>query len=220
MPDDLPDEQVACFFVNPATVLVMIENVLQVPRGAWLIQTAAASALGKMIVKFGKHAGFRTLNIVRRAESAAELRQLGADAVVDTTLEKLEERVPAIVGTEGVRFGVDAVGGGLAGHVLDLLAPGGRLLNYGVLAGEPIRVPPRASSWAVGGSRASGSPIGRGARIRSRCGGSFAGSGRSCGPACSRRTSASPFRLLMCRAVAHAQQPGRQGKTLLKIGSA
>ena len=154
VPDDLPDEQVACFFVNPATVIAMIEKVLCVPRGAWLIQTAAASALGKMIVKFGHHARFRTLNIVRRPESAAELRQLGADAVVDSSSEKLEDRVPAIVGTEGVRFGVDAVGGSLTGQVLDLLAPGGRLLNYGVLAGEAIRVPPRA--LIMGGRRLEG----------------------------------------------------------------
>src|SRR2546427_12529 len=82
IPSDLPDEQVACFFVNPATVLVMIEKVLRVPRGAWLVQTAAASALGKMIVRFGRHAGFRTLNVVRRPESGEELRRLGADAVV------------------------------------------------------------------------------------------------------------------------------------------
>src|SRR5262245_47308413 len=155
VPADLPDEQVACFFVNPATVIVMVEKVLRVPRGAWLIQTAAASALGKMIVRFARHAGIRTLNVVRRPESAEELRRLGADAVVDTSCEKLTERVPAIVGSDGVRFGVDAVGGELAGQVLDLMAPGGRLLNYGVLGGgEPIRVPPRA--LIVGSRRLEG----------------------------------------------------------------
>jgi NADPH:quinone reductase-like Zn-dependent oxidoreductase len=154
VPDDLPDEQVACFFVNPATVIVMVEKVLRVPRGAWLIQTAAASALGKMIVRFCKQTGIRTLNVVRRPESAEELRRLGADAVVDTSRERLEERVSEIVDADGVRYGVDAVGGSLTGQVLDLMAPGGRLLNYGVLAGEPIRVPPRA--LIVGSKRLEG----------------------------------------------------------------
>src|SRR5262249_55862075 len=49
VPDDLRDEQVATFFVNPATALVMTQSVLRVPRGAWLLQTAAGSALGRMI---------------------------------------------------------------------------------------------------------------------------------------------------------------------------
>src|SRR6516162_6555741 len=39
--DDLPDDQAATFFVNPATVLIMVRRVLAVPRGAWLLQTAA-----------------------------------------------------------------------------------------------------------------------------------------------------------------------------------
>lgn len=41
VPDDLPDEQVAAFFVNPATALIMTRRVLQVSRGGWLLQTAA-----------------------------------------------------------------------------------------------------------------------------------------------------------------------------------
>src|SRR6516162_1113042 len=82
VPDDLPDEQVASFFVNPATALVMTQNVLRVPAGAWLLQTAAGSALGRMVIRLGKHNGFRTMNVVRRREAMAELRALGADEVL------------------------------------------------------------------------------------------------------------------------------------------
>ena len=42
---EISDEQAAAFFVNPATALVMTRWVLRVPRGAWLLQTAAGSAL-------------------------------------------------------------------------------------------------------------------------------------------------------------------------------
>ena len=82
VPDDLPDEQVAAFFVNPATALVMTQHVLQISRGGWLVQTAAGSALGRMVIRLGKHLGFRTINIVRRIELAEELKQLGADQVL------------------------------------------------------------------------------------------------------------------------------------------
>ena len=54
VPHDLPDEQAASFFVNPASALAMTRHVLKVPPGAWLLQTAAGSALGRMVIRLGK----------------------------------------------------------------------------------------------------------------------------------------------------------------------
>ena len=79
VPADLPDAQVASFFVNPATVLAMARHVLKVPKGAWLLQSAAGSTLGRMMIKLGGHDGFKTLNIVRRPEAMDELRRFGGD---------------------------------------------------------------------------------------------------------------------------------------------
>src|SRR5262249_62433214 len=61
VPDSLSDEQAATFFVNPASALLMTRYVLNVPRGAWLLQTAAGSALGRMVIRLGQTSGFRTL---------------------------------------------------------------------------------------------------------------------------------------------------------------
>src|SRR5206468_699626 len=57
VPAGLPDEQAASFFVNPATALAMTRHVLRVPAGAWLLQTAAGSALGRMIIRLGRQEG-------------------------------------------------------------------------------------------------------------------------------------------------------------------
>jgi NADPH:quinone reductase len=135
---DLPDEQAASFFVNPATALVMPLYVLKVPRGAWLLQTAAGSALGRMVIRLGQHYGFRTINVVRRREQAQELQSLGADAVICTTDESVEERVADITGNAGVRFAIDAVGGATGLSVVRALSPGGRMLVYGVLSADPL----------------------------------------------------------------------------------
>src|SRR5437763_8616523 len=35
LPADIPDEQAAAFFVNPASALAMTRHVLEVPAGAW-----------------------------------------------------------------------------------------------------------------------------------------------------------------------------------------
>jgi NADPH2:quinone reductase len=139
----LPDEQVASFFVNPGTALVMIRWVLRVPPGAWLLQTAAASALGKMVIRLGKHLGFRTINVVRRRDQVEELRQLGGDHVVCTADENIEDKVTHITGGQGVRYALDCVGGSMGQGAISALGAGGRLLIYGTLSGEPIPLEPR-----------------------------------------------------------------------------
>lgn len=142
VPDDLPVEQVASFFVNPATAWVMVEKVLRVPSGAWLLQTAAGSALGRMVIRLGKSQGFRTLNVVRRAEQIAELKAEGADEVVCSTTESLVERVKQIAGGD-LRYALDAVGGATGADALACLGKHGRLLVYGALSGQPTPIDPR-----------------------------------------------------------------------------
>jgi NADPH2:quinone reductase len=144
VPDDIPDEQAASFFVNPATALVMTRWLLKVPPGSWLLQTAAGSALGRMVIRLGRYFGFRTINVVRRREQAEELLRAGADAVVCTTEEKLEERVSAITGGTGAAFALDAVGGATASSAVRALAAHGHMLLYGTLSGEPLTFDPRA----------------------------------------------------------------------------
>jgi NADPH:quinone reductase-like Zn-dependent oxidoreductase len=140
---DIPDVQVASFFVNPATVLAMARHVLAVPRGGWLLQSAAGSVLGRMMIKLGRHDGFRTLNVVRRVEAIDELRALGGDAVISSSEGPIEDQVRRIVGPEGVKYAIDPVGGDTGTGVFQSLAADGRMLVYGTLSQEPLRIDPR-----------------------------------------------------------------------------
>jgi NADPH2:quinone reductase len=144
MPSTISDEQAATFFVNPASALVMTQYILKVSRDAWLLQTAAGSALGRMVIRLGRHFGFRTINVVRRKEQAQELLELGADAVINSSEESIEEKVRTITKSEGVHFAMDAVGGPTALSVVKSLADGGRLIVYGTLSGEPIPLDSRS----------------------------------------------------------------------------
>jgi len=143
VPDDISDEQAAAFFVNPATVLAIVRHVLGVSKGEWLLQSAAGSNLGRMIIKLGRHDAFKTLNVVRRAEAIEGLKKLGGDAVVSTEEGALEEQVRRITAGEPVRYAIDPVGGETGSQVFRSLSGGGRLLLYGTLSGEPIQVDPR-----------------------------------------------------------------------------
>lgn len=139
----VPDDQAATFFINPATAFIITRLVLKVPPRAWLLQTAAGSALGKMVIRLGRHFGFRTINVVRRREQAEELLQAGGDATIVTESESIEDRVQALTGGEGVLFAMDAVGGTTGSAVARSLARGGRLLVYGTLAEEPLSLASR-----------------------------------------------------------------------------
>jgi NADPH:quinone reductase-like Zn-dependent oxidoreductase len=143
VPADIPDEQAATFFVNPASVLAMVRHVLGVRRGDWLLQSAAGSTLGRMIIKLGRHDGFRTLNVVRRRAAIAELKELGGDAVISSEDGPIDQQVRRIVAGDGVPHAIDPVGGETGTAVFRSLAPDGRLLLYGTLSGEPIQIDPR-----------------------------------------------------------------------------
>ncbi len=143
VPADIPDDQAAAFFVNPATALALVRHVLRVPKGEWLLQSAAGSTLGRMIIKLGRHDGFKTLNVVRRSEAKEELSRLGGDAVISSSEGPIDAQVKRITGADGVRFALDPIGGEAGTGVFQSLALGGRLVVYGTLSGEPIQVDPR-----------------------------------------------------------------------------
>jgi NADPH:quinone reductase len=137
---DVPDEQAASFVINPASAILMLRHVLAVPRGEWFLQSAAGSQIGRMMIRLAKRAGIKTINIVRRRESVAELNQLGADAVIVSAEGPIDEQVRDITGPEGVRYAVDPVAGETGTQMFKALHEEGRMLVYGSLTGEPIRV--------------------------------------------------------------------------------
>ena len=144
VPSDLSDDQVASCFINPATVLAMTRHVLAVPKGEWLLQTAAGSTLGRMVIRQGRASGFKTLNVVRRREAVDELKALGGDAVISSADGPIDEQVRALTGGRGVAYAIDPVGGQAGSEVFKSLADDAHMLVYGLLSDEPISFDPRA----------------------------------------------------------------------------
>lgn len=146
--NQLSVNQAATFFVNPATAFIMTRLVLQVPQGEWLLQTAAASTLGKMIVRLGQRFGFKTLCVVRREQQVEELQREGATRTIvfDSASEepaKLVDAVQTATDGQGVPFAIDPVAGTVGSAVARCLAKGGRMLAYGSLSGAPLQFSPR-----------------------------------------------------------------------------
>jgi NADPH:quinone reductase-like Zn-dependent oxidoreductase len=121
----------------------MTTRVLKVPPGEWLLQTAAGSTLGKMVIRLGKKYGFRTVNTVRRREQVEELKKLGADAVLVEADGPIDEQVRALTNGDGVKYAIDPVGGKTGSEVIASLGAGGRCLLFGSLSDEPLSLHPR-----------------------------------------------------------------------------
>lgn len=218
VPDDLPDEQAATFFVNPATAIAMTRDVLDVPAGEWLLQTAAGSNLGQMVIRLGKRWGFRTLNVVRRREQVAELTALGADAVIVEGDGPVEEQVKAAV-PGGVRYAIDPVGGATGTAAIASLAPGGRILLFGSLSDEVVSVHPRRV--LSGDLRVEGFWLGNWAKAQSvvRMLGMFREVKELIRDGTLTSPIAATYPLARVReAVTHSATAGKGGKVLLRIG--
>lgn len=67
VPDTMSDAVAAQFVINPWTLYGMLLD-LQIPKGKYLLQTAAGSVLGRQLIQLAKHWDIKTINIVRRDE--------------------------------------------------------------------------------------------------------------------------------------------------------
>lgn len=118
LPEGTPARDGASSFVNPLTALSMVE-VLRREGHTALVHTAAASALGQMLVKICRADGIPLVNVVRSPAQVALLRGLGAEHVLDSTSESFQADLIAAMKTTGATLAFDAVGGGkLAGQIL------------------------------------------------------------------------------------------------------
>ncbi|MBV8051143.1 MAG: zinc-binding dehydrogenase, partial [Acidobacteriaceae bacterium] len=134
-------EQGAVMLVNPMTAWGLIEEARLGGHKA-VVQTAAASALGRMIVRLGQRFSLPVINIVRRPEQVELLRKLGAEHVVNSEEGNFEARLRDLCHRLSATIGFDAVGGELSLRVLRAQPNGARLLVYGALSLTPCQVDP------------------------------------------------------------------------------
>jgi NADPH:quinone reductase len=108
----------AAAFVNPLTALAMTETMRREGHTA-LVHTAAASNLGQMLNRICLEDGIPLVNIVRRPEQEALLRDAGAAYVcVSTAPAFMDDLTQSLIATSAT-LAFDAIGGGrLADQIL------------------------------------------------------------------------------------------------------
>jgi trans-2-enoyl-CoA reductase len=216
VPSAVPLEQAAMLRINPATALLMLREFVALQPGEWVAQNAANSAVGRCVIRLARHLGWRTVNVVRRAELVAELTNEGADAVV-VDGENAADAIREATGGAPIRLALNAVGGDSAARLGSSLAPGGVVVTYGAMARQPLKVPNGllifqdiawrgfwVSRWYErAGERAAGALLDELSGLAAR------------GVITTPVEAVYPLEQI-AEAIAHAQRPQRGGKILLR----
>ncbi len=118
-----------------AYMFLFVDGKLQ--PGETLLVQAGASGLASVLIPMAKAYGARVITTVVNEKFAEAIRHLGADVIVDTSKEKLEDvfQAEAAAG-HPVNIAVDCLGGDMAGKCLPHMARFGRWIMIATLAGD------------------------------------------------------------------------------------
>jgi mitochondrial enoyl-[acyl-carrier protein] reductase / trans-2-enoyl-CoA reductase len=139
LPAGVDPMQLAMLRVNPPTAYLMLHQYVAPQAGHWVIQNAANSGVGHLLIKLAQEAGLKTVNVVRRGELVAPLRAHGGDVVLVDGPD-LDARVHDAIGGGTLALAIDAVGGAATQRLARCVADGGTVVNYGALSGDACRV--------------------------------------------------------------------------------
>lgn len=144
LPGSVSLEQGAMSIVNPLTAWALLE-IARKEGHRGVVQTAAASALGKMIRRLGERRRTPVIHIVRRPAHVELLRALGAgaDMVLDSSQPDFDERLRAAAHRWHATIAFDAVAGAMTGRILQAMPKRSKVIMYGGLSHEACQVDPR-----------------------------------------------------------------------------
>lgn len=134
-------DQASTALVNPLTAWAIME-MAQKGKHRAIIHTAAASALGKMLIRLQSRFGVTVINIVRREEQLVQLKALGAKHALNSNSPDFDAELYALCQEYNVRLAFDAVAGELTGRILHALCDTGRVRIYGNLSLENCKINP------------------------------------------------------------------------------
>jgi trans-2-enoyl-CoA reductase len=140
VPAGIEPVHAAMLKINPMTAWRLLHDYVDLEKGDWLIQNAANCAAGRAVIQIARELGYKTVNVVRRAELIDELRTEGGDVVL-VDGENLRDEVKDATGGAPIRLGLNAVGGESALRLANCLAPGSTLVTFGAMSLQPLKIP-------------------------------------------------------------------------------
>ena len=142
VPADVPVEQAAFSFINPPTAYCLLQKMVDLAPGSWVVQNAGNSTVGLAVIQMAKVLGFKTISQVRREELIAPLKALGADHVVIEG-SGWAKQVNELTGGEPIQLALNSIGGASASDQIKALGEAGTQVTFGGMVADPVRFPTR-----------------------------------------------------------------------------
>jgi len=132
IPDGLSDEQAVAMLVQGTTAWHILKTMAHVKPGESVVVQAGAGGVGTIAIQLAKMWGAKVIAVTSSAEKSALAKSLGADETVDAKSDDLAGAMIAANGGKKVDIVLEMVGGKTFDASLEVLAPFGRLITYGM----------------------------------------------------------------------------------------
>lgn len=139
-PDGLSDTEGAALWMACLTAYGGLMEAGGLRQGDWVLVSAATSSVGLAAIQIAKYAGASVVATSLTSAVHKTLLAMGADVVIATREEPLEEKLMASVGGR-LNVAFDAVGGPDVVDIAEAMAPDGRLVIHGALSPESTPFP-------------------------------------------------------------------------------
>jgi len=140
LPQRLSLEQGSMLIVNPMTALAFFD-IAKRNRHIAIVSNAAASALGRMILRLGQIYRIPVIHIVRRTEQVELLRSLGGEYILNNSTPDFLDRLHTLSYQLKATLILDPVAGEQSQQLLDAAPADSTLLMYGALSGQRLDLP-------------------------------------------------------------------------------
>lgn len=122
----------------PEVACTVWSNVVEVARlrkGQTLLVHGGGSGIGTFAVQLGRALGATVVTTARESKHA-RLRELGADCVIDYTVDDFVAKTREFTGGRGADVVLDIIGAKYLARNIDVLAPNGRIATIGTQGGR------------------------------------------------------------------------------------
>jgi NADPH2:quinone reductase len=132
IPDSVSDEQAIAMLVQGTTAWHILKTMAHVQPGESVVVQAGAGGVGTVSIQLAKMWGAKVIAVTSTEAKNELAKSLGADAVVDANSSDLAGAMIAANGGKKIDIVLEMVGGKTFDASLEVLAPFGRLITFGM----------------------------------------------------------------------------------------
>ena len=132
IPESVSDEQAIAMLVQGTTAWHILKTMAHVQPGESVVVQAGAGGVGTLAIQLAKMWGAKVIAVTSSESKNKLAKSLGADATVDANSADLAAAMIAVNGGKRVNVVLEMVGGKTFDSSLEVLAPFGRLITFGM----------------------------------------------------------------------------------------